>query len=123
MQTEWETQRRELRKTADNLIVSLSILIFQHTYSVKLRLSAKILPMVHWLLLGNCEAIFQLGEEKIPPLLPSSLQRYPTENSQHLGPLFVAALSNRANELRGGEVREIGWNRGGGNPLCILFQV
>ncbi|KAJ4928465.1 hypothetical protein JOQ06_016257, partial [Pogonophryne albipinna] len=51
--------------------------------------------------------ISQLGEEKTPPLLPSSLQRYPTENSQRLSPRFVAALSNRANELRGRSFTEL----------------
>ncbi len=101
---DWE---KRTANTANNLIMSRSSLIFQaNNYHMqrhilgKIKTREQIPPIVHQLLICNCEAILQRGKEKILPLLASSLQHYPTES-------FVALLSNRANELRGRR-----WERG-----------
>lgn len=117
-------------KPANNLIMSRSSLIFQannyhmqrHILS-KIKTREQILPIVHWLLLCNYEAILLRGKEKILPLPLSSLQHYPTKSSQCLFPLFVALLSNRANELRGRRwERGIEWKRGKKNNSVFYYK-
>lgn len=128
---DWE---KRAAKTANNLIMSLSSLSFQaNDYHMQTRTLGKIktarrdkgtdpadravAPPLQ--LRGNFAA--RRGENT-PASSVLSLQHYPTESSRRLSPLFVAALSNRANELRGRRWERLSGTERGKNPLSILLQ-
>lgn len=110
MSTEEKTESTKLQSHLNNLIMSLSSLIFQAD-NYHMHILSKIQtqcqdkgrdpadhaiapPLQLW---GN----FEVGKENIPPLLLFCLQPYPTVKLTSLSLLFVAVLSNRMNEPRG----------------------